>query len=187
MGGTPHRMEMFAEYLIQQLDYKIPSGLCLRDISKASHRYLFSASIKINIHEADSPAVCCQVLHVQSWPRSEHLARDGRSLVVHPLARGHQTAVACGSGGRHFLPDRDVWRDRDRARNRRRHHGSSRRMPQKRSWNGNKEQGHFNRIDNFNKIELGIFFKQAFSFLLLHRQLLRVGPCLKLSHCRGCL
>ena len=40
MGGTPHRMEMFAEYLTKELGYKIPSGLCLRDISKASHRYL---------------------------------------------------------------------------------------------------------------------------------------------------
>jgi len=39
MGGTPHRMEMFAQYLTQELGYKIPSGLCLNDISKSSHRY----------------------------------------------------------------------------------------------------------------------------------------------------
>merc|ERR1719402_1363164 len=39
MGGTPHRMEMFAHFLTQELGYKIPSGLCLNDISKNSHRY----------------------------------------------------------------------------------------------------------------------------------------------------
>jgi len=39
MGGTPHRMEVFAQYLTKELGYNIPSGLCLNDISKSSHRY----------------------------------------------------------------------------------------------------------------------------------------------------
>ena len=40
MGGTPHRMELFANYIGKVIDYTLPTGACLNDISKNSHRYL---------------------------------------------------------------------------------------------------------------------------------------------------
>ena len=39
MGGTPHRMETFANYIMKEIGYQIPSGTALVDISKHSHRY----------------------------------------------------------------------------------------------------------------------------------------------------
>jgi len=39
MGGTPQRMKSFAEYMLGQLGYLLPTGTCLLDISERSHRY----------------------------------------------------------------------------------------------------------------------------------------------------
>merc|ERR1719245_2824645 len=39
MGGTPQRMKSFAEYMLTQLGYVLPTGTCLVDISERSHRY----------------------------------------------------------------------------------------------------------------------------------------------------
>jgi len=39
MGGTPHRMELFANYIGKIIDFSLPTGACLNDISKNSHRY----------------------------------------------------------------------------------------------------------------------------------------------------
>ncbi|CAL4082258.1 unnamed protein product, partial [Meganyctiphanes norvegica] len=39
MGGTPKRMEGFAHYIMKQIDYKLPSGTQLYDISRMSYRY----------------------------------------------------------------------------------------------------------------------------------------------------
>jgi len=39
MGGTPQRMKSFAEYMLSQLGYLLPTGTCLQDISERSHRY----------------------------------------------------------------------------------------------------------------------------------------------------
>merc|ERR1712106_1213556 len=39
MGGTPRRMKSFAEYMLRQLGYLLPTGTCLVDISERSHRY----------------------------------------------------------------------------------------------------------------------------------------------------
>ena len=39
MGGTPHRMEKFAHYIMKEIGYKLAPGTCLMDISKPSHRY----------------------------------------------------------------------------------------------------------------------------------------------------
>lgn len=39
MGGTPQRMKLFAEYMLGQLGYLLPTGTCLLDISERSHRY----------------------------------------------------------------------------------------------------------------------------------------------------
>ena len=38
MGGTPHRMKVFAEYMLKTLGYTLPTGTCLTDISAKSHR-----------------------------------------------------------------------------------------------------------------------------------------------------
>lgn len=39
MGGTPQRMKSFAEFMLVQLGYLLPTGTCLLDISERSHRY----------------------------------------------------------------------------------------------------------------------------------------------------
>merc|ERR1711981_802194 len=39
MGGTPQRMEVFARYIGKEIGYTLPTGACLNDISKNSHRY----------------------------------------------------------------------------------------------------------------------------------------------------
>ena len=39
MGGTPQRMKSFAEYMLKELGYILPTGTCLLDISERSHRY----------------------------------------------------------------------------------------------------------------------------------------------------
>ena len=38
MGGTPQRMEIFARYIVKEIGYNLPTGTCLNDISKNSHR-----------------------------------------------------------------------------------------------------------------------------------------------------
>ena len=39
MGGTPHRMENFANFIMKEIGYKLPPGASLHDISRHSHRY----------------------------------------------------------------------------------------------------------------------------------------------------
>ena len=39
MGGTPKRMEQFAEYIMKEIGHKIPAGTALHDISQFSYRY----------------------------------------------------------------------------------------------------------------------------------------------------
>ena len=39
MGGTPQRMKSFAEYMLSQLGYLLPTGTCLVDYSERSSRY----------------------------------------------------------------------------------------------------------------------------------------------------
>ncbi len=38
MGGTPQRMKGFAELMLKELGYVLPTGTCLLDISERSHR-----------------------------------------------------------------------------------------------------------------------------------------------------
>jgi hypothetical protein len=38
MGGTPQRMKGFAEFMLKELGYVLPTGTCLLDISERSHR-----------------------------------------------------------------------------------------------------------------------------------------------------
>ncbi|XP_034939775.1 uridine phosphorylase 1-like [Chelonus insularis] len=39
MGGTPKRMESFAYYIMNEINYKLPTGTALLDITQKSHRY----------------------------------------------------------------------------------------------------------------------------------------------------
>ncbi|XP_055380928.1 uridine phosphorylase 1-like isoform X2 [Condylostylus longicornis] len=39
MGGTPKRMENFAEFIMNEIGYKLPAGTQLQDISAYSYRY----------------------------------------------------------------------------------------------------------------------------------------------------
>lgn len=39
MGGTPKRMEQFANYIMKEIGHKIPAGTTLLDISQYSYRY----------------------------------------------------------------------------------------------------------------------------------------------------
>ncbi|XP_023333543.1 uridine phosphorylase 1 [Eurytemora carolleeae] len=47
MGGTPHRMQSFAEYMVKELGYILPTGTDLVDISARSHRLLTFQLIRI--------------------------------------------------------------------------------------------------------------------------------------------
>lgn len=39
MGGTPKRMEQFANYIMKEIGHKLPAGTTLLDISQYSYRY----------------------------------------------------------------------------------------------------------------------------------------------------
>ena len=39
IGGTSSRMENFARYIMKELDYKLPTGATLQDLSTAGHRF----------------------------------------------------------------------------------------------------------------------------------------------------
>ncbi|XP_017782199.1 PREDICTED: uridine phosphorylase 1 isoform X2 [Nicrophorus vespilloides] len=39
MGGTPKRMQDFADYIMKEIGYKLPTGTTLQDISRYSYRY----------------------------------------------------------------------------------------------------------------------------------------------------
>lgn len=39
MGGTSKRMEVFANYMMGEIGYKLPTGTTLQDISQPSFRY----------------------------------------------------------------------------------------------------------------------------------------------------
>lgn len=39
MGGTPKRMEQFANYIMKEIGHKLPAGTTLLDITKNSYRY----------------------------------------------------------------------------------------------------------------------------------------------------
>lgn len=39
MGGTPKRVEQFANYIMQEIGHKLPCGTTLLDISQFSYRY----------------------------------------------------------------------------------------------------------------------------------------------------
>ena len=39
IGGTSSRMENFARYIMKELDYKLPTGATLQDLSVAGHRF----------------------------------------------------------------------------------------------------------------------------------------------------
>ncbi|XP_022188865.1 uridine phosphorylase 1 isoform X1 [Nilaparvata lugens] len=39
MGGTPKRVEQFANYIMEEIGHKLPTGTTLQDISKFSYRY----------------------------------------------------------------------------------------------------------------------------------------------------
>jgi len=47
MGGTPQRMKSFAEYMLKELGYVLPTGTCLLDISERSHRYTAKTIFKV--------------------------------------------------------------------------------------------------------------------------------------------
>ncbi len=38
MGGTSHRMETFANFIMKEINFKPPPGTCLQDMSRHSHR-----------------------------------------------------------------------------------------------------------------------------------------------------
>lgn len=57
MGGTPKRMEQFAQYIMKEIGHKLPTGTTLQDISQFSYRYsmykvgpVLSVSVSILIH-----------------------------------------------------------------------------------------------------------------------------------------
>lgn len=39
MGGTSKRMELFANYIMKEINYELPCGTTLLDISQSSYRY----------------------------------------------------------------------------------------------------------------------------------------------------
>ncbi|XP_045207548.1 uridine phosphorylase 2-like [Mercenaria mercenaria] len=39
-GGSPNRMKKFAEFMVKEIDYQIPAGMALKDISHGSDRYV---------------------------------------------------------------------------------------------------------------------------------------------------
>lgn len=39
MGGTPKRMETFANFIMEEIGHKLPTGTTLLDISQYSYRY----------------------------------------------------------------------------------------------------------------------------------------------------
>lgn len=39
MGGTPKRMELFANFIMEEIGHKLPTGTTLLDISQYSYRY----------------------------------------------------------------------------------------------------------------------------------------------------
>ena len=39
-GGSPSRMQKFAEYMVEALNYKLPAGQGLTDIAQGSDRYV---------------------------------------------------------------------------------------------------------------------------------------------------
>jgi hypothetical protein len=80
MGGTPQRMKTFAEYMLGQLGYLLPTGTCLLDISERSHRY---AMYKVGA--------------ILSIPR------NGDPLRWHPPPRGYQVDVPRWSQKSYFL------------------------------------------------------------------------------------
>ena len=70
MGGTPQRMKSFAEYMLSQLGYMLPTGTCLVDISERSHRLVATSfpSMSCNIISFQSQGMQCikLVLYFQS-------------------------------------------------------------------------------------------------------------------------
>lgn len=70
MGGTPKRMEHFANYIMKEIGHKLPAGTTLLDITKNSYRY---SMYKVG------PVLSISV----SIPRFENvLPRDARRLSI---------------------------------------------------------------------------------------------------------
>lgn len=40
MGGTTNRMKNFAEYIMKEIDFKLPTGCQLQDIAESANRYV---------------------------------------------------------------------------------------------------------------------------------------------------
>lgn len=58
LGGTPHRMERFAYFILHEIGFKMQPGTMLQDISIHSHRY---ALFKVGPVIAVSVGVCVAV------------------------------------------------------------------------------------------------------------------------------
>ena len=57
MGGSPRRMEKFANYMLQELNYGLPTGQALINIAGATDRYamykvgpVLSVSVSTRLH-----------------------------------------------------------------------------------------------------------------------------------------
>ncbi|XP_056640793.1 uridine phosphorylase 1 isoform X2 [Diorhabda carinulata] len=59
MGGTPKRMESFAEYIMKEIGHKLPTGTQLMDISQYSYRYsMYKVGPVLSIsHGMGSPSI----------------------------------------------------------------------------------------------------------------------------------
>lgn len=108
MGGTPHRMESFARTIMKEIGYQLPTGSCLMDISKHSHRYSTSCS-SLCSHVLIS---VFQVCHVQGWTCIECIAWNGCTFTFDSFARIDQADVACRCPRSCLFPDRYLWRSR---------------------------------------------------------------------------
>lgn len=69
MGGTPKRMEQFANYIMKEIGHKLPAGTTLLDISQYSYRYSMYKvgpvlSISVSIHNIifDLKNICIHIL-----------------------------------------------------------------------------------------------------------------------------
>lgn len=64
LGGTPHRMEKFAHFILQEIGYKICPGTTLQDLSIQSHRYaMYKIGPVISVSHGMGVSSCNIVLH----------------------------------------------------------------------------------------------------------------------------
>ncbi|XP_066599918.1 uridine phosphorylase 1-like [Prorops nasuta] len=64
MGGSSKRMEIFAHYIMDELDYKLPTGTTLLDISQPAYRYaMYKVGPVLSVSHGMGPASLSILLH----------------------------------------------------------------------------------------------------------------------------